>query len=96
MDPLRTALENVTDEASFLAFAHLLLRDRRDAANAEHLAASSPHELDEGWANVSIEQFLAGAIGWAEDAEFGRRHHLEHATPWRLFAQFLYAGRMYQ
>jgi hypothetical protein len=64
---LHELLEAVTDEATFLAFAHALAADRR--GDAEH------------WENYSIEGFLEAASAWAEiqnsaPSKVCRQHHL--------------------
>jgi hypothetical protein len=90
-------LDDVRDEATFLTFARALAQDRVRAVDAEKLLPSSPYGPDAGgWENVSIEDFLESASAWAEDSEFGRRQGLAAATSWRLFANFLYAGKFYE
>lgn len=79
---LHEQLETVTDEASFLAFVHALVVDRR--SDAEH------------WENGSIEDFLEAASAWAEDSAFGSKQGLSSASPWRKFATFLYCGKIYE
>jgi hypothetical protein len=97
-DPeLHVLLEAVSDEASFLQFARRLEKDRRDSIREEALHPSSPYGPDaRGWENISIEAFLESAIAWAEDSEFGRTQGLASASPWRLMANFLYAGKFYE
>lgn len=79
---LHEQLETVTDEATFLAFVHALVVDRRgDAAH---------------WENESIEDFLEAASAWAEASEFGSKQGLSSASPWKKFATFLYCGKIYE
>jgi hypothetical protein len=79
---LHEQLETVTDEATFLAFVHALVVDRR--GDAEH------------WENESVEDFLEAASAWAEASEFGSRQGLSTASPWKKFATFLYCGKIYE
>jgi len=90
-------IECVTDQQSFLAFAHALMQDRIAAVNAEAKIDSSPYGQDAGnWENVSIERFLESAIAWAEDSNFGANQGMEAANPWKKFAAFLYAAKIYE
>lgn len=87
MTPLHEQLEDVTDEATFLAFVDALAKDRRGSVYAE-----SP----EAWENESIEDFLEAACSWAKDSQFGLRQGLSSASPWKRFAVFLYCGKIYE
>jgi hypothetical protein len=86
----------VSDEASFLAFVRALEADRRLAAILE----KQDHHIDgahRGWQNSTIEQFLESAAAWAEDSRFGSTQGLsDGVSPWRRFAIFLYAGKIYE
>lgn len=94
---LHKQLEQVIDEASFLAFARALAEDRVKAIAAEKARPSSPYGPDAGgWENTSIDHFLEAAIAWAEDSAFGSRQDLATASPWRKFAVFLYCGKIYE
>src|SRR5580698_8911246 len=88
--------DTVTDEASFLDFVRALEADRRLAAKLE---AQEPHGngAPRGWQNATIEQFLEGAVAWADDSDFGRRQTLAaDVSPWRRLAVFLHAGKIYE
>lgn len=82
MTQLHEQLDKVTDEATFLAFVHALVVDRR--GDAEH------------WENGSIEDFLEAASAWAENSAFGSKQGLSLTSPWRKFATFLYCGKIYE
>ncbi len=89
-DKLYALLENVVDEASFLAFARAL------AANSEHAA-----EPNAAWENATLPTFLDAATAWAESTNFGRRmafpdFEMYEVSPWRRFAEFLWAGKVYE
>lgn len=90
-------IELVKDEKSFLEFAEALRKDRElsDAEEAKN-PSNQYGPTSQGWENGSIHQFLEAAIAWAEDSGFGRRVGIENVSPWRLFAQFLLAGKTYE
>ena len=79
---LHELLEQVTDAASFLAFAQALAADRRAAPDS--------------WENPSLPEFLEAALSWAEDSDFGLTQGLSPGNPWRQFAVFLYCGKIYE
>lgn len=92
-------LNAVVDEATFLAFVRALAGDRRASVEADKARPASPHErgaLLIRWENQTIEDFLEGAIGWAEDTELGESQGLGEASPWKRFAVFLYCGKIYE
>lgn len=72
--------------------------DREQAALAERETPPSPYDLCEanGWQNVTIDGFLAGANAWAEDSDFGKTQGISPDNPWRQFATFLYCGKIYE
>lgn len=93
---LSEKLEEVQDEASFLAFVRELAEDRKAASAVEH-RDTAPFDSGPGaWENRSIESFLEAALAWAEDSRFGATQGLESADPWRKFAAFLYCGKVYE
>jgi hypothetical protein len=96
-DTLLDLLERVDGPDSFLEFARELIADREWAVAAEARTPSSPYGPDAGgWENPTIEGFLEAAVAWATDSRFGESHGLADANPWRLFAQFLAAGKVYE
>jgi hypothetical protein len=101
-DNLNELYEKFVDEATFLRFSRALLEARRKAMRLEDANPSSPYGPDAGgWENVSIAEFLEGAISWAEDSNLGRRMAVEElelkdVSPWRRIAAFIMAGRVYE
>lgn len=91
-DDLYGLLEAVADEGSFIRFAERLLIDRQ-RADAQ-LATADGFQGE--WANQSITRFLEAATAWAKDSSFGARPGPKPSNPWRLFADFLWAGRGYE
>ena len=86
------ALEATVDEASFLQFVDALLSERRRADGLP----LEPDGFQGEWANSTVSEFLSAAKAWAEDSDFGARPGPKSLNPWRLFADFLYAGRGYE
>lgn len=84
---LNERLEQVEDAASFLAFVRALREDRLRALAAPETGA---------WARDTIEDFLDGALAWADDSDFGARQGLAGANPWRCAATFLLCGSLYE
>ena len=95
MDP-EDLIELVVDQTSFLKFVEALRKDREASDCQERNNPSSPFGPTAlGWQNGSIESFLEAGIGWADDTDFGVLR-LGEASPWRLFAEFLMAGKNYE
>ncbi|BBP82620.1 hypothetical protein TUM18999_23520 [Pseudomonas tohonis] len=86
-DVLAARLAEVEDAASFLAFVRALREDRLRA-----VAAPATGQ----WAHDTIEDFLDGALAWADDSDFGARQGLAGANPWRCAATFLLCGSLYE
>ena len=96
-DEMMTRLEAVTDANSFLAFVHALVADRESAVQRQKAQPSTPWGPDAGgWENTRIETYLEAAAAWAEDTDFGASQGLNASNPWRLFAQFLSVGKIYE
>jgi hypothetical protein len=90
-------LEKVTDLPSFVAFLAALRDDRTDAAAKDRLNPPSPHGPGaNAWENVSIENFLEAAVGWAEDWKDREDGPLVDSNPWRVAAKIIYAGKYYE
>jgi hypothetical protein len=89
--------KHVVDESSFLAFAKSLLQDRTraEAMEAKHPSAFYG-QSHLGWENTTISGFLEGAVGWAEDSDFGATQGIDSSDPWKKFAVFLYCGKIYE
>ncbi|WP_147361083.1 hypothetical protein [Colwellia sp. RSH04] len=89
-------IEYVVDKQSFLIFAEALRQDREESDAIESKNPSSPfNSAALGWNNGSIESFLEAAIAWADDTNFGELR-LKGVSQWRLFAEFLLAGKQYE
>lgn len=67
---LNDYLEAVVDDTTFLAFIKALADDRRVA---DRTAADAVREVQNGWENNSIQDFLEAGYAWAQDSAFGAK-----------------------
>lgn len=83
-------LNEVNDRNSFILFVKELIKDRELAHEIE---TNNPEEYKYGfaldWQNGNIENFLDGANSWLEDTE-------RNDVSWKLMAEFLYCGKIYE
>jgi hypothetical protein len=96
---LRKLLDEVHDEQSFLKFVEALIADRTDEVEREKIKPSSPYGAGaNGWENIKIETFLGAATAWASSSNFGRKNYDRqfNENSWSQFANFLYAGKIYE
>ena len=84
MNNLTDLLEQVQDQATFINFVTALMRDRED------------QESKATWQNDTIEQYLESALAWAKDSDMGKTQGLSQDNLWRVFAEFLYLGKIYE
>ena len=93
---------DVEDEESFIRFAKALIADRENAAKLESTSPTPGTGPDAGgWENRTIEDYLDGAVAWAENSDFGRRmafpeFEMKEASEWKRFAAFLFAGKVHE
>ncbi|MDJ0709197.1 MAG: hypothetical protein QNJ14_02350 [Woeseiaceae bacterium] len=70
------------------------MEDRLDEVTQEKIFPSSPYGPGcNGWENGTIESYLEAAIAWSE-TKVGAE--LADEPSWRSFAEFLYAGKIYE
>ncbi len=94
---LHEAIETVKDAETFLNFVRELVADREDEVRKEKERSSPPFGPGaNGWENGSIETYLEAAVAWADDSDFVEAQKNTNANPWQQFAQFLYAGKVYE
>lgn len=83
-------LNQVTDRESFIAFVKALIKDRDLAKEIEN---ENPQKYKYGlaldWQNGNIEDFLDGAVSWLEDSA-------RDDISWKLMAEFIYCGKIYE
>lgn len=83
-------LNQVKNRESFILFVKELIKDREIAEKNE--AGNSELNQFEGvsdWQNTKIDHYLDGAISWLEDSE-------RDDISWKLMAEFLYCGKIYE
>lgn len=83
-------LDGVHDRASFLAFVAALAAERGRTDKLE-AATPDPYRLNGelGWNSADIPSFLDAAVR-------GFERHPDEPPSWRLFAEFLYLGKLYE
>jgi hypothetical protein len=85
-------LDSVRDRDTFIAFVEALAAERR---RAEQLEAVDParHQLGGalGWQNADIASFLDAALVYFTPKPF---HEPETTPSWRMFAEFLWCGKI--
>ena len=84
-----TLLEAVHDRDSFIAFVRALAAERESTADIER-SDPARYSLDGalGWANADIPAFLEAAC------EYFKSRPLDTEPSWRLFAEFLWCGKI--
>ncbi|QEH34918.1 hypothetical protein OJF2_34630 [Aquisphaera giovannonii] len=85
-------LERVTDRDSFIAFVEALAAERADAAEIER-ANPQAYMVDgaHNWKNGEIEGFLWAALRYFEPGPY---HRPDSEPGWRMFAEFLWCGKI--
>lgn len=87
-------LEKVVDRESFIAFVKALADERR---HAQQIEAADPVRFQLGgafdWQNGDIASFLEAALAYFEEGPY---HQPETNPSWRMFAEFLYFGKIYE
>lgn len=90
---LQESLEQVESPETFLAFVRELIADReKEAGQPVDVFGRGVN----GWENHTIETYLEAALAWAEDSNFGKTQDFKDKSPWKLFATFLYCGKIYE
>lgn len=84
-------IEHVDGPESFLRFARVLLADREEEIGQPIV----PYGLGvNGWENDTVEGFLGAAIAWGEVTQMGATQGLTGSSPWKVFATFLWCGKI--
>jgi hypothetical protein len=90
--PAEDLLDSVNDRDSFIAFVEALAAEREHAAEIERenpTAYSIDGALD--WKNADIASFPYAALDYFTKKPF---HTPETEPSWRMFADFLYCGKI--
>jgi hypothetical protein len=84
-------LENVTDKETFVEFVNALVEDRSRAEEIEqqNIQNYKSEGAALGWHNTNIESFLQSALVWLVDSD-------KKDVSWKLMAEFLYSGKIYE
>ncbi len=94
---LTEKLENVVDCDTFLEFVKALIEDweadEAEIISKKKLNIYSPAWDNSEWQNGSIGQYLEAASAWAEAI---KEERMPENPTWRTFAEFLYAGKIYE
>lgn len=87
-------LDRVCDKESFVQFVRALA-DERVAAREEECSKGDTFYVDGalGWKNADISSFLSAALEYFEVRPF---HKPESSPSWRMLAEFLYFGKIYE
>lgn len=87
-------LQRVVDRDSFIQFVTALAAERADA---ERMEREEPARYQLGgahnWQNGDISSFLFGSLAYFKDT---RNRDPEEPPSWKLFAKFLYLGKIYE
>jgi hypothetical protein len=87
-------LARVVDRPSFVAFVTALAEEREEA---EQMEQDDPSRYQLGgahnWQNGSISSFLYASLEYFESARF---HEPENAPSWKMLAEILYFGKIYE
>jgi hypothetical protein len=85
-------LRKVQDRESFIAFVEALAAERDDAQRIERENPQT-YMVDgaHNWKNADIASFLYAALDYFDDKPF---HKPEREPSWKMFAEFLYCGKI--
>jgi hypothetical protein len=87
-------LAKVVDRDSFIAFVTALAAERQ---SAEELEKDNPERYRwapaRDWNNGTISSFLYAALAYFRGGPF---HKPEEVPSWKMFAEFLYFGKIYE
>ena len=87
-------LDTVNDRESFIAFVQAMAAEREEAERMER-AEPVAYQLGGalGWQNGDISTFLDAALFSFEP---GPNHQPEATPSWKMFAEFLFFGKIYE
>ena len=85
-------LSKVVDRESFIAFVKALATEREEAAEIERQHPKR-YMVDgaHNWKNADIASFLWAALDYFQEKPF---HKPEPQPSWRMFADFLFCGKI--
>ena len=86
-------LEKVSDRASFIEFLTALAEEREEAERMERDEPRYQRGGAHNWQNGSISSFLWASLAYFDAKPF---HEPESAPSWRMLAEILYHGKIYE
>jgi hypothetical protein len=91
---LEELLQNVCDNESFVQFVRAMA-DEREASQEDERENSAEYCVDGalGWKNADISSFLYAGLEYFEERPF---HKPENSPSWKMLADFLYFGKIYE
>ena len=91
---LANLLDAVVDRESFVAFVTAMAAEREKAEEMER-AEPSRYQLGGalGWENGDISSFLYAALVYFESRPY---HQPEDSPSWKMFADLLWFGKIYE
>jgi hypothetical protein len=97
LSDLRSKLDAVCDEETFIAFVEALAADRENEVVKEKEHPSSPYGPGaNGWENGTIEAFLCAAVAWATASKNGLKFYQKPENPWKRCADIIFMGKIYE
>jgi len=87
-------IERVVDRDSFIEFARALAEEREEAEQMER-DEPARYQLDgaQDWKNGCISSFLYASLAYFD----AKPYHMPESTPsWRMIAELLYCGKIYE
>ena len=89
-DELLDQVERVNSRETFLAFVRSLERDFELSREQEQQSPTHSEPAARGWYSASIGDFLEAMRAWAVD------NSVSEQASWRLFAEMLHNGKLYE
>ena len=83
----------VKDKESFIRFVEALADERGRAAEVERANPDAQYGGTLGWENGTISSFLRASMVYLDSRPF---HGPEAEPSWKMFAEFLYFGKIYE
>jgi len=86
-------LDKVHSRKTFIAFVEALAAEREDAERLERENPQRAIIVDgaHDWKNADIASFLYASLDYFQEKPF---HKPEREPSWRMFAEFLYFGKV--
>lgn len=94
METPEDLLDRVVDRDSFIAFVQALA-DEREIAEKLERADPVGYSIDgaRNWKNADIASYLYASLAYFNERPF---KPAETTPSWRMFADFLYVGKIYE